>query len=117
MADAIPDFRIPNNGCFERTTVRNFQTKLLKEQLSKAKKALAEHESKIYENRNVLKSVLLSKLLPSVLLFIGITVFNTRKNVEVAHTKKLENLSKEQGRPLFNLHDTSNLILCHQNMY
>ena len=44
MADAIPDFRIPNNGCFERTTVRNFQRKLLREQLSKAKKALAEHE-------------------------------------------------------------------------
>ena len=97
MADAIPDFRIPNNGCFERTTVRNFQTKLLKEQLSKAKKALAEHESKIYENRNVLKSVLLSKLLPSVLLFIGITVFNTRKNVEVAHTKNWKICRKNKG--------------------
>ena len=32
------------------------------------------------------------------------------KNVAATHTKKLENLSKEQGRPLFNLHDTVKLF-------
>ena len=37
-------------------------------------------------------------------------MFNTRKNVEATQTKILENLSKEQGRPLFNLHDTVNLF-------
>ena len=54
-------FRIPNNGSFEPTTVHTFQGKLLKE-LFKAKKALAEHESKVYEKRNILKGILPSKL-------------------------------------------------------
>ena len=51
-------FRIPNNGCFEPTAVHNFQRKLLREELFKAKKALAEHESKVCDERNILKSVL-----------------------------------------------------------
>ena len=57
-----------------------------------------------------MKSVLTSQLLPSVLLFTRVTLYNTRKNVEATHTKKLENLSKEQGRPLFNLHHTVKLF-------
>ena len=98
---------IPNNGCFERTVVHDFQRKLLKEELYKAKKILAEQESKVYEKKNILKSVLPSKLLTSVLLFTKITVFNTRKNVGASRMKKLEILSKEQERStLFNLHDT-----------
>ena len=98
----------------------NFQRKLLREELFKAKKALAEHVSKVYEKRNILKSVLPSRLLPSVLVFTSLTLFNTRKNVEATHTKKLENLSKEQELPLFNLHNTVKLFeldICHQNMY
>ena len=51
-------FRIPNNGSFEPTAVDNFQRKLLREELFKAKKSLAEHESKVCEERNILKSVL-----------------------------------------------------------
>ena len=86
----------------------NFQRKLLREELFKAKKALAEHVSKVYEKRNILKSVLPSRLLPSVLVFTSLTLFNTRKNVEATHTKKLENLSKEL--PLFNLHNTVKLF-------
>ena len=57
-----------------------------------------------------MKSVLTSQLLPSVLLFTRVTLYNTRKNVEATHTQKLENLSKEQGRPLFNLHHTVKLF-------
>ena len=86
----------------------NFQRKLLREKLFKAKKALAEHVSKVYEKRNILKSVLPSRLLPSVLVFTSLTLFNTRKSVEATHTKKLENLSKEL--PLFNLHNTVKLF-------
>ena len=37
-------------------------------------------------------------------------MFNTQKNDKATHTKKLENLSKEQGYPLFNLHDTVKLF-------
>ena len=57
-----------------------------------------------------MKSVLTSQLLPSVLLFTRVTLYNTRKNVEATHTQKLENLSKEQRRPLFNLHHTVKLF-------
>ena len=111
--DVIPKFlkfRIPNNGCSEPTAVHNFQRKLLKQELFKAKKALAEHELKVKERKDILKGFLPRKLLPSVLLFTSVTVFSTRKNVEAAHTKKLENLSKGQGRQLFNLHDTVKLF-------
>ena len=105
-------FRIPNNGSFEPTTVHTFQGKLLKE-LFKAKKALAEHESKVYEKRNILKGILPSKLSPSVLWFTKITVFNTQKMLK-QHTQIFwnftQNLSKEWGHPLFNIFDTVKLF-------
>ena len=108
-ADLIPkflNFRISNNGCFEPTTIHNLQRKLLKEELFKAKKPLACW----IQIESIEISVLPSTLLPSVLLFTRVTLFNTRKNVEATHTKILENLSKEQGRPMFNLHDTVKLF-------
>ena len=45
----------------------------------KVKKALAEHESKVYEKRIIFKVILPSNLLPSFLLFKRIAVFNTQK--------------------------------------
>ena len=57
-----------------------------------------------------MKSVLPSKVLPSVLSFTRVTLYNAQKNVAVTHTEKLENLSKEKGRPLFNLHGTVKLF-------
>ena len=111
--DVIPKFlkfRIPNNGCFEPTAVHNFQRKLVKQELFKAKKTLGEHELKVKERRDIFKGFLPQKLLPSVLLFTRVTVFNTRKNGEATHTKKLENLSKEQERLLYNLHNTVKLF-------
>ena len=98
----------------------NFQRKLLREELFKAKKALAEHVSKVYEKRNILKSVSRSRLLPSVLVFTRLTLFNTRKNVEATRTKKLENFRKNKSFHCLIytiLLSCSNLILSHQNMY
>ena len=112
-ADVIPKFlkfRIPNNGCFQRTAIHNFQRKLLKQELFKAKKTLAEHKLKVKERRDILKGFLLQKLLPSVLFFTRVTVFNTQKNDKATYTKKLENLSKEQGHSLFNLQDAVKLF-------
>ena len=71
-ADVIPKFlkfRIPNNGCFQPTTIHNFQRKLLKQELFKVKKTLAEHKLKVKERRDILKGFLPQKLLPSVLFF------------------------------------------------
>ena len=39
-ADIIPkflQFRVPNNGCFDGTSIHNFQKQLLNEELQKAK--------------------------------------------------------------------------------
>ena len=96
----------------------NFQRKLLREELFKAKKALAEHVSKVYEKRNILKSVLPSRLLPSVLVFTSLTLFNTRKNVEATHTKNWKICRKSFHCLIYTiLLSCSNLILSHQNMY
>ena len=118
-ADVIPkwsNFRIPNNGCFEPTTVHNFQRKSLKEELFQAKKALVEYELKVLEKKNIIKSVLPS----SVLLFKRVTLFNTRKNVEVTYTKNWKICRKNKGvycLIYIILLNCSNLIFCHQNMY
>ena len=112
-ADVFPkflNFRIPNNGCFEPTVVHNFQRKLLKEELLKAKKALAEHESKVYEKGNILKSVLLSKLLPSVLLFTRVNCIIHERMLKQRTLKNWKICQKKQGHPLFNLHDTVKLF-------
>ena len=122
-ADVIPkflNFRIPNSGSFEPTAMQNFQRKLLKEELFKAKKALAEHESKVFEKRNILKSVLPSKLLPLVLLFARVKLYNRRENVEATHTKNGKVCRKNKGVHCFIYMiplNCSNLILYHQNIY
>ena len=48
--DIIPTilkFKIRNNGCFEPTVLHNFQRRLLKGELMKARQTLYEHEQKV----------------------------------------------------------------------
>ena len=44
--------------------------------------------------------------IPSVVFHSNQSVKATRRQVQKTHTKKLEALSKEQQRPLFDVHDT-----------
>ena len=112
-ADIIPRFlifRITNNGCFEPTVVHNFQAKLLKTELNKAKKSIEKHAKAVADKRIALQSVVPDKLVPSVVLFCRIEVSNTKEELMEKHSNKLQNLSREQERPLFNVHDTVKLV-------
>ena len=112
-ADIIPrflKFRIPDNGCFEPTVVHNFQLKLLKTELNKAKKTIEKREKTVKDARIALRSIVPDRLVPSVVLFCRIEVSNTKEELMKTHCNKLQNLSKEQERPLFNVHDTVKLI-------
>ena len=58
QADIIPKFlkfRIPNNGCFEPTVVHNFQRRLLKQELSKAKETILQHDASLDARRSALQ--------------------------------------------------------------
>ena len=117
-ADIIPrflKFRIPNNGCFEPTVVHNFQLRLLKQELNNAITTKTQHAETVAEKRSLLKDSLPAKLIPSVILFSRIKISETRKLVANTHSKKLENLSSQQERPLFEVHDTVKLVDLDQN--
>ena len=108
-ADIIPrflKFRIPNNGCFEPTVVHNFQRKLLKEELAKANSLLQQHEENLVVKRTALTQSIPQRLIPSIILHTKHTVRLTREKLIATHSKKLQNLSREQERPLFNVQDT-----------
>ena len=112
-ADIIPRFlrfRVPNNGCFEPTTVHNFQLRLLKQELNKAVSTKTLHTQTVGEKRTALKNNLPPKLIPSVILFSRIKTTETKNQVSKTHSEKLKNLSRQQERPLFEVHDTVKFI-------
>ena len=109
QADIIPKFlkfRIPENGCFEPTVVHNFQQNLLKRELNKAKKLKETHQNVVHTTRTMLRDSISAKLIPPVAFYTRQTVKQVRLGVQQTHSKKLESLSKEQQRPLFDVHDT-----------
>ena len=113
QADIIPKFlkfRVPNNGCFEPTTVHNFQRRLLKNELAKARSTLKEHEKYVNSKRSKLSRTINKTLLPSVILYTRISKTECRENVLETQRKKLEMLSVDQDRPLLNIQDTVRLF-------
>ena len=103
QADIVPRFlrfRIPNNGCFEPSVVQNFQRRLLKQELSKARQLAENHKASVYEHLTKLRDAVNEKWLPSILLHIRYAVANERARIASIHRKKLCTLSKEQARPL-----------------
>ena len=109
QADIIPrflKFRVPENGCFEPTIVHNFQRNLLKAELNKAKKLKDSHMNVVSTKRTALRDAVKVELIPSIVLFTRQSVKEVRAEVQRTHSKKLEQLSKEQQRPLFDVHDT-----------
>ena len=113
QADIIPKFlkfRVPNNGCFEPTTVHNFQRRLLKNELAKAKSTLKEHKKSVNSKRSKLNRTINGTLLPSVILYTRISKRECRENMLETQRKKLEMLSVDQYRPLLNIQDTVRLF-------
>ena len=75
--DVIPTFlrfRIPENGCFEPTIVHNFQRRLLKTELNKARQQLSCTIKRLDAARGTVREGFPSCLLPSVLLLFVVTV-------------------------------------------
>ena len=109
QAHIIPKFlkfRIPNNDCFEPTVVHNFQRRLLKQELSKAKETVLQHNASLDAKRSALQQSIPETLIPSVVVYTRMAVHSTRNEVTTTLQKKLDNLSQEQERPLFHVQDT-----------
>ena len=64
--DGLVAFRIPTNGCFNDIVVQNFQRKLLKLGIDKARNLKVDVDSQLKEARNSLVDGLPDKLLESV---------------------------------------------------
>ena len=113
QADIIPRFlrfRIPNNGCFEPSVVLNFQRRLLKQELFRAKQLAETHKVSVHEHLTKLREVAKEQWLPSILLHIRYAVAKERVKVVSVHQKKLNMLSKEQARPLRSSLDTVKVV-------
>ena len=108
-SDIIPKFlkfRIPNNGCFDDRSVNDFQRRLLRKEIFEAKTSSSNSIANVEEKRSILRTSLKYELLPSVILHSRIERKDFRRDKERNHTKKLDNLSREQDRPLLNVSNT-----------
>ena len=112
-ADIIPKFlrfRVPNNGCFDDSSVHNFQKRLLNKELHRAKTDLRALGSTLEERRQQLRVVVPDKTLPSVVVHTRLSRRATRRQRTEVHSMKLATLSEEQERPLFQVCNT--VVVC-----
>ena len=108
-SDLLPRFlrfRIPNNGCFDDKTVRDFQKKLLHQELVKARAHQKNVDDVVLQKRELLKASAPYKTLPSIVLFVRKTLLESRRTQNHTHHKKLLQLSEDQERPLFTVKNT-----------
>lgn len=103
-------FRIPNNGCFDDRAVRQFQLKLLRKEIVNAKGDVKCSAEKVCLNRKEIQQHVSQKCLPSIVLHTRIYVKNVRIDQRQKLDNKLQRLSEEQERPLFNVRNT---VICY----
>ena len=111
-ADIIPqflNFRIPNNGSFDKKSIHEFQFSLLRKEIINAKENLTTLTNRIEEKREALKRNCPSKCLPSIVVYIRISRLKLRIATRQKHNHKLEKLSEEQNKPLFSVKNTVKL--------
>ena len=103
-------FRIPNNECFVKKKVHDFQMKLLHQEIIESKGDRKELDKRLDESRKHLKQSLegknLRRLLPSIAWHTRYKSLKLKENQERNHNKKLTNLSIQQDRPLLNVGET-----------
>ena len=75
-----------------------------------AKRTLYEHERKVSDKRNRFKQVLHHHMILIVALYSRALIHRVRVEVLSTQKKNLENLFKQQERPLFNVCDTVKLF-------
>ena len=103
-ADIIPKFlkfRIPNNGCFENDSVHKFQKKLLQKEIVKSKENLKSLNNQVDHKISILRDHTPCMLIPSVIFHIRYSRNRLKNRLIETHSKKLQNLSIDQGKPLF----------------
>ena len=90
-ADITPRFlrfRVPDNGCFEPTVVRNFQRKLLNQELKRARDLLNVHNKSIIRLCNEVRTIVLSAYIPSIVFNSRYIINTTRKTKRQRHKRK-----------------------------
>ena len=102
--DVLPSFlkfRVPENGCFERTLVHNFQLRLLRRELTETIKQLSPKEDNLKVTRAAFSSRLIETLRESACFYTRQLLWRINSEVGGRHSEKLEMLSKKkQGKPL-----------------
>ena len=82
-------FRVPNNGCFDDKSIREFQQKLLRKELLNAKN----HRQELLERLAVkvanLRESIPQKLIPSAVLYVRSAKREIRDKQQLTHRKKL----------------------------
>ena len=108
-ADIIPrflNFRIPNNGCFDKKSIHDFQCTLLRKEIISAKENHVKLSNRLDEKRKELQQKCPAKCLPSIVFQVGISRNEVTERTQEIHTKKLSQLSEDQNKPLFSVQNT-----------
>lgn len=103
-------FKIPENGTFAQSCVDNFQRKLLKIEFSKSK----ESPLKLTEDKDInltkLESNIPEVLIPSIAKDRHKEATKIIQLLEKKYNKKLNILSEEQNKPVFNINESVKLL-------
>ena len=91
--------------------MHEFQVRLLRKEIIKAKSEKSTVEEKVTGKRNDLKEKLPLKCRASVILHSRIDLRLLREKKSSSLNDKLSRLSKEQDKPLFNIKNT---VICYQ---
>ena len=92
QSDIIPRFlrrRIPTNGCFDDKTVREFQHKLLRKEIIKAKSDQSTKWEQFVQTWNAVEAALPQLLWPSISLYVHINTNTMTRQQNLVHNKKL----------------------------
>ena len=95
-------FHIPSNGCFNHEMVRNFQGRLLTQELKKTRRKKMDFETKLQRNWSKLQGSVKEFLWPSIRFFVR---WHCRLEMSKSKTqllRKMHNLCFEQDRPELN---------------
>ena len=108
--DLVPDFlkfRVPDNNCFDPSSVKNLQLRLLPKELHQAIEEVKRKENLQDVIRTELRETAPVHLLPMVVKFVVRFMRDTNTAVDLRHNKKLEQLSKRQEQPLRTIDDNT----------
>ena len=82
----------------------------MKAELVKARKQKEVHLNNVQLRRTELRIAIPIKLIPSIVFYTRHAVKQVRVSVQETHTRKMNAWSKEQQRPLFDVHDTVKIV-------